>query len=61
LGKSVLWSLTLNASLGVMIAAPISAYFIKNIGDETIKQMITVIATIMGFAIIMKAWNLLFF
>jgi hypothetical protein len=61
LGKSVLWSLTTNASLGVVIAAPISAYFIKNISDETIKKMITVIATIMGFAIIMKAWSLLFF
>jgi uncharacterized membrane protein YfcA len=61
LDKSILWSLTTNASLGVVIAAPISAYFIKNISDETIKKMITVISTIMGLAIIMKAWNLLFF
>ena len=61
LGNKILWSLTINTTLGVLIAAPISAYFVKKISEDTIKTLITTISIIMGVSIIMKAWNLLFF
>lgn len=61
LGNTILWSLTLNTTLGVMIAAPISAYFVKKISEENITKLITTIAIIMGLLIIMKAWNLILF
>jgi uncharacterized membrane protein YfcA len=61
LGNTILWSLTLNTSLGVLIAAPISAYFVKKISEENITKLITTIAIIMGLSIIIKAWNLILF
>jgi uncharacterized membrane protein YfcA len=61
IGDYILWNLSLNTSLGVVLAAPLASYFLKNINEEDIKKMITVFSILMSAAIFMKAWDLLIF
>lgn len=55
------WTLIRDTSLGVMIAAPIAAYFVKSIDEDLINKIIILFSIAMGSLIIMKAWNILIF
>ena len=59
--EGILWSLTRNTALGVLIASPLAATILKNINENDIKKLITITSIIMSTAIIMKAWNLFLF
>jgi uncharacterized membrane protein YfcA len=59
--EGILWSLTRNTALGVLIASPLAATILKNINENDIKKLITITSLIMSTAIIMKAWNLFLF
>jgi len=60
-GNYILWSLTKNTAIGVVLSAPLAAYFVKKTDKDDIKKIITIISVIMSAAIIMKAWNLFIF
>jgi uncharacterized membrane protein YfcA len=60
-GDFILWSLTRNVALGVIIAGPLAATFLKRIDKDDIKKIITFTSFIMSAAIIMKAWNIVIF
>lgn len=59
--ESILWSLTGNTALGVIMAAPLAAVIIKNFNEDDIKKIITLTSIIMSALIIMKTWNLFIF
>lgn len=59
--EGILWSLTRNTALGVVIASPLAATILKNTDENDIKKLITITSIIMSTAIIMKAWNLFLF